>query len=198
MLSSIHPLGERTRHNPWLVTVGAFAIGSIGAGALVGAALGWLGRLALPDSSTNATLVVIGAIALTAGLFDVVNVPVPGPRRQVNEHWIGAYRGWVYGGAFGVQLGAGLMTFVVTWGVYATLLIELVSASPLVGGVIGAVFGAGRSVALFLAGRVDRASRLSSFHSRMAALGPPVRLVAGYGAVIVGLLSVAGVMLWPV
>ena len=194
MLSSIHPLGERTRNNNWLVTVAAFALGAAGTGAIVGGALGWAGGL-LPGMAPGTVLVVMGVIALAGGLLDTFGVPVPGPERQVNEHWIGAYRGWVYGGAFGIQLGAGLSTFVVTWSVYATLALEFVSGSPLLGAVIGAVFGAGRSIGLFLAGRVDRASRLSSFHQRMASLGPAVRRTAGYGAVALGLVSVGGVLL---
>jgi len=194
MLSSIHPLGERTRNNKWLVTVAAFALGAAGTGAIVGAAMGWAGSL-LPEMTSGTALVVMGVIALAGGLLDTLEVPVPGPERQVNEHWIGAYRGWVYGGAFGIQLGAGLSTFVVTWSVYATLALEFVSGSPLLGAIIGAVFGTGRSIGLFLAGRVDRASRLSSFHQRMAKLGPAVRLTAGYGAVAIGLVSVGGVLL---
>lgn len=189
MLSSIHPLGERTRHNNWLVTVAAFAIGSTVTAALIGAGLGGLGNLLLGDFSTVAILTLMAVVAVTAGGLDAFGVPVPGPERQVNEHWIGAYRGWVYGGAFGVQLGAGLLTYVVTWGVYATLASELISASPLSGAVIGATFGLGRSIALFMAGWVDRASRLSAFHERMADLGAPVRRLGGVVPILAGVLA---------
>ena len=195
MLSSIHPLGERTRNNRWLITVASFTAGSIAAAALVGAALGGLGSVLPMSLSPDATLIAMGVVAVAAGFLDASGAPVPGPERQVNEHWIGSFRGWVYGGAFGVQLGTGVSTFVVTWGVYATFLLEMLTASPSLGALIGAVFGAGRSIGLFLAARVDRASRLTSFHSRMATLGPPVRLVAEYGAVAIGLFSVFGVML---
>lgn len=195
MLSSIHPLGERTRNNRWGVTVAAFSVGAIVAGASVGAVLGWLGGFAVGGLGQTATLSAAAVVVLAAGTLDIAGVNVPGPKRQVNEHWIGTYRGWVYGGAFGIQLGAGLATFVVTWGVYATLALQFISASALAGAVIGVVFGTGRSVSLLLAGRVDRGSRLTSFHKRMASLGPPVRHVAGYGALVVGVVSLAGVML---
>lgn len=195
MLSSIHPLGERTRNNRWGITVTAFAVGAMATGGTVGAALGWIGGLILGDMSTAAALAATGLVVVAAGVLDTSGAAVPGPKRQVNEHWIGSYRGWVYGGAFGIQLGAGLATYVVTWGVYATLAVGFLSASALTGAVVGAVFGAGRSVALLLAGTVDRGSRLTSFHRRMAALGPPVRQVAGYGAVVLGAVSLAGVIL---
>ncbi len=194
MLSSIHPLGERTRHNRWLTTISAFAVGAVGTAALVGGTLGWVGSL-LPEMSTGMTVATMGAMVGAAGLFDSLGLSVPGPKRQVNEHWIGSYRGWVYGGAFGVQLGAGLMTYVVTWGVYATLALEFVSGSPLLGAAIGAVFGAGRSITLFLAGRIDRASRLSSFHKTMSEVGPTVSLASAYGTLTLGTVAILAVML---
>lgn len=195
MLSSIHPLGERTRNNRWGVTVAAFTVGAMATAGVVGAGLGWLGGFALGDLSSAAVLTATGALVITAGVLDTSGISVPGPKRQVNEHWIGGYRGWVYGGAFGAQLGAGVATYVVTWGVYATMALQLLSASVMTGAVIGLFFGAGRSLTLLLAGRIDRSSRLSSFHSRMAALGPPVRHLAGYGAVAIGTVLVAGVFL---
>lgn len=197
MLSSIHPLGERTRNNRWSTTVAAFTLGAVGTAAAVGALLGWAGSR-LVDLETGATIAAMGAIALTAGALDTFGVPVPGPQRQVNEHWIGSYRGWIYGGAFGVQLGAGLTTYVVTWGVYATLSMELLSGSAFVGAVIGAVFGLGRSVGLLVAGRIDRASRLTQFHDNMARLGPVMSIVSGYGVVVLGAVSIAGALLWRV
>jgi sulfite exporter TauE/SafE len=191
MLSSIHPLGERSRHNKWSVTVTAFTIGAVSTAALIGAAFGRIGSF-LVDLSPGATLLSMGAVISVAGLLDITGVPVPGPKRQVNENWIGNFRGWVYGGAFGGQLGAGFATFIVTWGVYATFVLEFLSGSALAGAVIGGMFGAGRSAGLLLAGRIDRASRLSSFHKRMASLGPPFRLFAAYSAVTIGSISIVG------
>jgi hypothetical protein len=130
MLSSIHPLGERARHNRWGLTVGAFTVVSTMAGAVVGAGLGWVGSLLVGSIEEAALLLGTAVLALTAGALDLVRVRPPGPERQVNEAWIGHYRGWVYGGAFGAELGIGVVTFVVTWGVYATYGAQLLSASP--------------------------------------------------------------------
>ena len=46
---------------------------------------------------------------------------LPTTRRQVNEDWMGRYRGWVYGGAFGAQLGSGVATIVTSAAVYAAV-----------------------------------------------------------------------------
>ena len=191
MLSSIHPLGERGRHNRWMVTVGAFTIASTITGAAVGGALGLLGSAAL-GVDPGLLLVGTAVIAVAAGVLDLARVRPPGSERQVNESWIGHYRGWVYGGAFGVQLGTGVMTYVVTWGVYATFAAEILTASPIGGALVGAVFGFGRSIALLAAGRIDRPSRLTSFHQLMADLGGTIRRGSAVGTAAAG--AVAGIV----
>jgi hypothetical protein len=192
MLSSIHPLGERARHNRWGLTVTSFTLAATVTGAMAGATLGWAGSLVFGEADPVALLVATATLALIAGVLDLARVRPPGPERQVNEAWIGHYRGWVYGGTFGAQLGIGLVTFVVTWGVFATLGAELLSASPVAGAVIGAVFGVGRSLALLLAGRIDRPSRLTTFHRRMAEFGPWVHRATGATLASVGILVAIG------
>lgn len=195
MLSSIHPLGERARNNKWWVTATAFTAGATATGALVGAALGLAGK-SMPTSADPSVSLGLTAVAVVvAGALDMSNVKPLGSARQVNEHWIGHYRGWVYGGAFGIQLGAGLATYVVTWGVYATLAGELLTGSIGRGALVGAVFGIGRSLALLLAGRVDRPSRLTSFHRHMAELGPVFRRSSALATVGLGVLAIIAVPL---
>lgn len=195
MLSSIHPLGERSRHNSWVLTATFFTVGSILAGAVVGLVLGLAGSFALSDATATSTLVATATAALLAGVLDVAGVTPPGPSRQVNEHWIGAFRGWVYGGAFGVELGLGFLTYIVTWGVYATYAAALLSASPIAGTVVGATFGFGRSLLLLAAGYVDRPSRLTSFNRVLVSAGPVVRrsaaaafTVGGIAVIVVGVI----------
>jgi cytochrome c biogenesis protein CcdA len=188
MLSSIHPLGERARGNRWALTVGAFTLGATTGGALLGGLLGFAGStLAIRD---EVALIVIGEMALVAGGLDLLGVRAPGPSRQVNERWIGNLRGTVYGFGFGSQLGAGIATFVVTWGVWVVLAAELLSGSPVSGAIIGAVFGVGRAIAPLAAGWIDRPSRLTVFNGALARLARPVHLVAGAATAILGILSV--------
>src|ERR1700760_3463167 len=104
MLASITPLGERSRGFSWGLTVSAFAVGAVGAGALAGAALGALGSLA-----PSGTWRDIGGLALIALALAIDGTPLlthlPTSRCQVNEDWLRRYRGWVYGTAFGARLG---------------------------------------------------------------------------------------------
>jgi sulfite exporter TauE/SafE len=190
MLSSIHPLGERSRHNSWALTVTFFTVGSVLAGSALGLVLGLLGSIVFDDIGATAALVATSALALLAGVLDVVGVTPPGPSRQVNEHWIGPFRGWVYGGSFGVELGLGFLTYIVTWGVYATYAGALLTASPLAGALVGATFGVGRSLLLLAAGYVDRPSRLTSFNRGLAAAGPVVRRSAATALVLGGVVMI--------
>lgn len=191
MLSSIHPLGERTRHNRWWLTVTAFTVASVLGGALPGALLGWLGSVTLPPGSWQGWVAV--AVVIAAGAADLAGIRPPGPRRQVDKDWIGTFRGWVYGAGFGAQLGAGVATFVVTWGVWAVLILELLTASPGAGAGIGAVFGLGRATAPIAAGWIDRPSRLTSFNRGMATMGN--RVATGTAAALVVAGFVAGAWL---
>jgi hypothetical protein len=67
--------------------------------------------------------------------------------------------------------------------------------SPASGAAVGATFGLGRSLGLWLAARVDRPSRLTAFNRRLAAAGPVVRrasaavlAVLGAGLILGGVL----------
>ncbi|HSJ33842.1 MAG TPA: hypothetical protein VLB85_02200 [Acidimicrobiia bacterium] len=192
MLTSIHPLGERARHNRWALTVGAFVTAAVGTGALLGVILGWIGQL-IPGEAWRWPFAA-GVVA-AAGVADLVRLRPPGPRRQVNEDWIGTYRGWVYGGGFGAQLGAGFATYVVTWGVWAMLALMVAVGDPLGGALIGAAFGLGRSVFPLAAGRIDRPSRLTAFSRTMAGLAAPVARVTGVGLIVLAGAFAASVVL---
>lgn len=190
MLSSIHPLGERARHNRWELTAAAFAVGSVVTAAAIGGLLGAVGSV-IAGAPSQATLQMLGAAVLAAGLLDLAGVPAPGPHRQVNERWIGVYRGWVYGLGFGAQLGAGVATYVVTWAVWVTFAIEVMSGSATAGALIGIAFGAGRTVPV-LAGRwIDRPSRLTSFSAAMRRLAVPAFRALAAATIVTGVMGIA-------
>src|SRR3954467_13810744 len=117
MLSSIHPLGERVRGNKWVVTAGWYLAGSTAAGAMTGALLGAAGAPLADRLSTTVELVAVAANCVLAVAGDIAAARVPslrppGWRRQVNEDWLGRYRGWLYGAGVGFPLGPGAATLV--------------------------------------------------------------------------------------
>ena len=185
--AQIHPLGEQSRGNTWAVTVGAFTIASALAGGIVTGLMGWVGSIWTFDTTT--ALMATGLLGLVAGALDLSPLKPPTPRRQVNENWIGRYRGWVYGAAFGVQLGVGFSVFVMSWGYYAMLLAAALTGSLAAGFLIGCVFGLGRGLLLHLAGRIDQPDKLAKFHMRMAALKRPVFQATGVAMLVAGGLA---------
>src|SRR5687767_11736930 len=143
MLTSISPLGERARGNRWGVTVTAYVVGSLAGGAAAGGLLGGIGQLLLEQPLP----LVAAAICLLAALADLLGL-LPRGARQVDEDWLVRYRGWVYGLAFGAQLGVGVVTIVTSAATYAVLALCLLSGSVTTGLAIGATFGLVRALPL--------------------------------------------------
>lgn len=181
MLSSLTPVGERSRGFSWRVTATAYAVGAIAAGTLTGVALGALGSL-LPAGAGWRTGTLLGTLIL-ALVIDAspLRRRFPLARGQVNEDWMARYRGWVYGFGYGARLGVGFTTLVACAAVYATFVSELLAGSPAAGAVIGAVFGTVKALSLLpaRAGR-DHAS-LAALHRGLARLDSPAAraVVAG-------------------
>ena len=195
MLSSISPLGERARANRWWVTTTAYLIGSLIGGIALGLLAGTLG-LAIPDR-WHAAALVVGGVALLVGLVLDVRLgargSVPSWQRQVDEAWIGRYRGWVYGGGFGVQLGFGHVTIVTSTTTYAVVLLAALTGSPGLGAVVGGVFGLTRALPSLLLRRVDDRDRLRAALRRLQRMATSADILAKVAlTVAAAVLLVAG------
>ncbi len=173
MLASIHPLGERARGQQFRTTLAAFTIGSAGGAAAFGAlfgGLGALGNVGFGSDSTAARAAILGVGAVFAAIVDQRGRRVPSVHRQVNEDWLGAYRGWIYGAGFGAQLGVGVLTIVTTASVYLTWLAAAMTADPFIGAAVGAGFGLARAAPLFASSALDSpgavAARVQSVDSQ--------------------------------
>lgn len=188
MLASITPLGEGSRGFSWSLTASAFTVGAVGGGTLAGLAGGAIGS-ALPDGDwrTAAALVVLVA----AALIDATGLVrrLPSTRRQVNEDWMTRYRGWVYGLAFGAQLGVGMATVVTTAAIYAVALGTLLAGSPGAGALIGACFGAARAVSLLPARHARDTAGLVRVQLMVSRLSLPARR-----AIVLAELAAAAVL----
>jgi hypothetical protein len=182
MLASIHPLGERARKQRWGLTVSAYVAATVLASAFVGAGLGLVGGwLGFPGGS-DATVVVlvVAALAALGATLDlrIGGVSVPTVHRQVDEHWLLRYRGWVYGAGFGFQLGLGVVTVVSTFAVYLTLALALLTGSLAGGLVVGSTFGVVRGTTVLAVAGVRHPDQLHRLHRRLAAWDPASRRLA--------------------
>lgn len=194
MLSSIHPFGERARNSRWGITASAFIVGAIAGGTVMGAVLGAAGLLVLGLTGVPTPAIgVVAALVVASAMVVDVRRSVPSIKRQVDENWLNAYRGWIYGGGFGFQLGLGLDVVVTTAAVYAAFALAFLSASVTAGVAIGGAFGAVRGLTILTGARIDTPQVLRSFHRRLQSYLPAAhRLVlasevAAVAAVVVAL-----------
>jgi hypothetical protein len=100
---------------------------------------------------------------------------LPRHGRQVDRLWLDHYRSWVYGTGFGWQIGVGLATYIVTTAVYLTVLIAVLTGSPVQALTIGLVFGGVRGLAIFLGAGATTLDQLRALHRRLARFEPSSR-----------------------
>jgi hypothetical protein len=182
MLGSITPLGERGRRQRWTVTVAAFVAGSVAAGFVTGGVLGWVGSGLMPPSAIPSAprWALLGVLLLAGIALDARagGLRLPSSHRQVNEDWLSRYRGWIYGGAFGLQLGMGMVTIVTASTVYLTFVAAFLSGSTAAGAAIGATFGLVRSLPTLATAGIHRPAQLVGLQRRLRTWDRPTRRVA--------------------
>jgi hypothetical protein len=151
MMSSINPMSEQARGQRFGVTVTCYVAGSV-VGSVVPAVVAAAGALLVAglDPATR----VVGALAATAALVGSLSDSrlgswhLPVHPRQVDEDWLTRYRGWVYGFGFGVQIGAGFATYIMTAGVYLMVVLAALTGSPTVAAAAVLVFGLVRGLSI--------------------------------------------------
>ena len=193
MLTSISPLGERARGNRWWLTVGWLAVGAVLGGSAVGAGLGALGQALAGRAGDGVRIVLLTGACAAAAAWDVSPRRLPG-RRQVNEDWLVAYRSWVYGAGFGLQLGAGVATVVNTALVPLFMLAALLAGDTTAGLMMGAAFGAARGATMVLSSRVRTTDDLRRLHRRLDLHADRARRLGAGAAAGLGCASAAGLL----
>jgi hypothetical protein len=147
--SMVETLGSRRGHEgarTVRASCATFALGALAGGAITFTALGALGS-ALGGAGSTAALVVAVAIALAAALGEALGVRiVPQIRRQVPEPWRRTLPLPLAVGLYGVLLGLGFTTFVLTLAVWALAGISVAIGDVQAGLLIGLGFGAGRAL----------------------------------------------------
>lgn len=196
MLSSIHPFGERSRNSRWWLTISFYLAGSVAGGLAMGLVAGAVGvgvRSAIDAGPALLLLAGLGLLGLAADL-GLGGLRLPSMHRQVNERWLTQYRGWVYGGGFGFQLGTGVVTIITTSTVWLTWLGAAFTGSIPQALLIGAVFGLARGSFIFATIRINDPSRLRALHRKIDQQAAAVNRAAmasaaaiTLGAAVVGL-----------
>jgi len=196
MLSTITPLAERSRGRRWGLTAAWFALGAALGGATLGGVAALLALVVGSIGLTTEVAVGLGAaLAVAAVALDLglLGRPMPHHRRQVDEVWLDQYRSWVYGAGFGWQIGTGVLTYIMTAGVYLTVGLAALTGRPALAFAVAVLFGAVRGLAIFLGARLVDPERLRTFHRRFEELGPTVRHAVIAVQMVVGVTAAGAV-----
>ena len=146
MIDTIGPRGHSGGQRVTVASCITFALGAPIGGAITFGTLAVLGELAI-GAAGRAAYVVAAAIALAAAIAEARGTPiVPQIRRQLPEPWRRHLPMPLASLAYGVLLGLGFTTFVLSFGVFALAAISFALGEPLVGLAIGLGFGIGRAV----------------------------------------------------
>ena len=191
MISAITPMSERSRGHRFWATVCWFVVGGIVGGATLGlgmAAGAW--ALAQTGASESLRLALLAAAALVTIASDLgVVVSLPIHPRQVNETWLPRLRSWAYASGFGWQIGVGVATYIMTAGVYLTIAVGVLSASPVVALGIGTLFGLVRGLGVWVSAGATSPDRLRALHATLDRWARPVAASAIAAQCLVGIAA---------
>jgi hypothetical protein len=140
MVETLAPQGYAGRMRVTVAACATFALGALAGGAITFGGLALLGQ-ALGASAPA----VAAAVALAAALGEARGARiVPQVRRQVPESWRRRMPVPLAAGLYGVLLGLGFTTFILTFAVWALAGVSVALGDPALGLAIGLAFGAGR------------------------------------------------------
>jgi hypothetical protein len=140
LVETLAPQGYAGRMRVTVAACATFALGALAGGAITFGGLALLGQ-ALGASAPA----VAAAVALAAALGEARGARiVPQVRRQVPESWRRRMPVPLAAGLYGVLLGLGFTTFILTFAVWALAGVSVALGDPALGLAIGLAFGAGR------------------------------------------------------
>jgi len=146
MIETIGPTGHTGGRTTTLAACVSFLPGALVGGIVTFGSLAAAGGLLLGAGARAAYLAAAG-VALAAALAEARGAAiVPQIRRQLPEHWRRVMPMPLAAALYGVLLGLGLTTFVLSFGVWALAGISLALGDLHAGLAIGLAFGLGRAI----------------------------------------------------
>jgi hypothetical protein len=145
-VETIGPTGHTGGRRTTYAACATFLPGAVLGGVVTFGALALAGD-ALHGAGGRAAYIVAAAIAILAAVLEARGTRiVPQIRRQLPEHWRRVMPMPLAAALYGVLLGLGFTTFVLSFGVWALAGISLAVGDPQLGLVLGVAFGIGRAV----------------------------------------------------
>jgi hypothetical protein len=143
MVETLAPQGYAGRMRTTVAACATFAVGALAGGAITFGGLALLGEAL--GAGGPVALAVAAVVALAAAIGEARGTRiVPQVRRQVPESWRRRMPVPLAAGLYGVLLGLGFTTFILTFAVWALAGVSIAIGDPALGLAVGLVFGAGR------------------------------------------------------
>jgi hypothetical protein len=150
MIETLGPTGHTGGRATTIAACVTFTLGALAGGLITFGSLAALGEI-VHGADDRLAYPIAAVIALAAAVAEVRATPiVPQIRRQLPEHWRRLLPMPVAGGLYGVLLGLGFTTFVLTLGVWALAGIAFAVGEPTTGLLLGLAFGIGRALPISL------------------------------------------------
>jgi hypothetical protein len=167
MVETLAPAGYAGRLRTTLVACATFTLGALAGGVITFGGLGLLGQGLGAGGTGAAAVAAVIAVAAAIGEARGLRI-VPQVRRQVPESWRRVMPVPLAAGLYGVLLGLGFTTFILTLAVWALAAVSLALGDPQLGAVLGLAFGAGRALPVIALAPVAGTDRGNAAHAAMA------------------------------
>jgi hypothetical protein len=196
MVDTLGPHGYAQRMRITVVSCVTFALGALAGGVATFGGLALLGDALGAGHGAAAAIAV--ALLLAAAAGDVAGRRiVPQVRRQVPESWRRVLPVPLAAGLYGVLLGLGFTTFVLSFAVYALAAACLALGDADAGVAVGLAFAAGRILPVVVLAPAQTTARGIDLAAAMAERPGVLRAIRAVGAVALGVaalvLAFAGV-----
>lgn len=150
MIETIGPVGHTGGRATTVSACLTFTLGALVGGLLTFGSLAYAGAL-VHGAGDELAYALAALLALVAAVAELRGTRiVPQLRRQLPEHWRRLMPMPLAAALYGVLLGLGFTTFVLTFGVFALAAIAFAIGEPWAGLALGLGFGAGRALPIAL------------------------------------------------
>jgi hypothetical protein len=167
MVETLAPDGYAGRMRTTLAACATFAAGALAGGAATFGGLALAGQALGAGGST--ALAAAALVALAAAIGEVRGARiVPQVRRQVPESWRRRLPLPLAAGLYGVLLGLGFTTFILTFAVWALAGACVAVGDPALGVAVGLAFGAGRLLPVVVLAPAVGTPAGAAMHAAMA------------------------------
>ena len=190
MVDTLAPHGYAQRMRTSVVACATFAAGAVAGGVATFGGLALLGHAL--GAGQGAAVAIAAALLLAAAAGDAAGRRiVPQVRRQVPESWRRVLPVPLAAGLYGVLLGLGFTTFVLSFAVYALAAACLVLGDVATGLAVGLAFAAGRFVPVVVLAPLQETDRGIDIAAAMAERPSVLRAIRAAGAVALSAAALA-------